>query len=119
MGTSGVNENQNKKKVDKKERIEEGIIPGSEKIEILENTGLKYMEKYICKINGTSIGTGFFCKIKYNNELIPALMTNYHVIDDDFLKNNKFIKIYIKENYHIINIKKIVKYILVKTINMI
>ena len=107
MGTSGVNENQNKKKVDKKERIEEGIIPASEKIEILENTGLKYMEKYIYKINDTSIGIEFFCKIKYSNELIPVLMANYHyVIDYDFLKNNKFIKIYIKENYHIININK-------------
>lgn len=133
MGASGTNEKQNKKKIlsndqmkssnidrknlsnkfikmktnnDKNERIEEGIIPGSKKIEILENSKLKYMEKYICKINGEKIGTGFFCKIKYKKELIPVLMTNYHVIDDDFLKNNKFIKIYIKGDYHLININK-------------
>ena len=91
---------------DTNEKIYEGMVNDTEKMELLENTQFKEDEKYICKINGTTMGTGFFCKIKFNNKLIPVLMTNYHVINDDFLEKNKFIKIYIKDDYHLININK-------------
>ena len=33
------------------------------------------------------MGTGFFTKIKVREALIPVLITNYHVISDNFLKN--------------------------------
>ena len=33
-------------------------------------------------------------------------MTNYHIIDDKFLENNEYFKVYIKSDYHIININK-------------
>ena len=62
------------------------------------------MEDYICKISANKIDTGFFCKVKYEDKLTPILITNYHVIDDNYIKNNKQIKIqkkYIKMNQYI------------------
>ena len=43
-------------------RIEEGKIKGSKDFKNIEDTEFKEMVKYICKIDGTSIGTGFFAK---------------------------------------------------------
>ena len=74
--------------------------------ELLEKTNLSDMENCICKINGDSIGTGFFCKIEYNNKIIPALITNYHVISDEFLKNKKYLEVYIKNESYLIDINK-------------
>ena len=85
--------------------IEEGRIMGtidsltSEKIEII----YKQMRSCICKIYAENIGTGFFCKINYNNKKIPVLMTNYHIISDKFLNENKSIKISIN-NERIIDV---------------
>ena len=48
---------------------------------------LEQMKYCICKIflkKGES-GTGFFCKISYNNESYPVLITNYHIINDKYL----------------------------------
>ena len=90
-------------------RIEEGKISGAidaiplEKIEQIS----EQMKTCICQIyTGNKMGTGFFCKIPYEGKSIPVLMTNYHVISDDFLKNNKSFKISINngEKYDIINI---------------
>ena len=36
-------------------------------------------------------GTGFFCNIPYNNKLIPVMITNNHIIDSNYISNNKFI----------------------------
>ncbi len=90
------------------DKIEEGFIKGSIDIITIDKTEkiLKQMKESICKINGKKIGTGFFCKINYNNELISVLMTNYHIIDDDYIKNNNKIIIYINEIPKIININK-------------
>jgi len=88
-------------------RVNEGNIPGSKEIKPLDETNLKHMSKYICKLNGKEkIGTGFFCKIPYKNEIIPVLITNYHVIDDDFLKGKKNLKVYINGIFHLIKIDK-------------
>ena len=87
-------------------RIDEGIVNKNEETKLLEETEFKEMEKCICKVIGNEIGTGFFCKIKYNDILIPVLITNYHVINDDFLEKNKFVKIYIKDKSNIIKINK-------------
>ena len=84
----------------------EGIIKGAKDIELLDKTELKEMSKYICKISGNKIGTGFFCKIKYKDDLFPVLITNYHVIDDNYIKNKKELKIYINDKSKIININK-------------
>ena len=44
-------------------------------------------------VYGDLIGTGFFCKINYNYKQIPVLITNYHIISDEFIKNKKQLKI--------------------------
>ena len=74
--------------------------------ELLEKTNLSYMENYIYKIHGTTTGTGFFCEIKYNEEKIPVLITNYHVINDEYFENYKYLKVDIKNGFHMININK-------------
>ena len=88
------------------EKIDEGLIRGEgvEPPKLLEKTDLKYMKDYICKISGKIVGTGFFCKIKYEDNLIPVLMTNFHVIDDKYIKDHKQINIYINNNMKIIEI---------------
>ena len=88
------------------EKIDEGLIRGEgvEPPKLLEKTDLKYMKDYICKISGKIVGTGFFCKIKYEDNLIPVLMTNFHVIDDKYIKDKKQINIYINNNMKIIEI---------------
>ena len=88
------------------EIVHEGLINGAKEIEPLDKTELKEMSKCICKISGKRIGTGFFCKIKYENDLIPVLITNYHVIDDNYLKDKKVLKIYINNDSKLIDIKK-------------
>ena len=63
-------------------------IEGTKKI-------LHQMENNICKIHKISgaTGTGFFVKISYSNHTIPVMITNHHVIDEAYLKENKDIKI--------------------------
>jgi len=88
------------------QRIEEGTIIGAKETKKLRGTELERMGKYICLINGKSKGTGFFCKINYNNKLIPVLITNFHVIDDNFMENQKQLVFYIYDTRKIINIDK-------------
>ena len=88
------------------ERVLEGIIKGAKEIVPLDQTELKEKTKCICKINGFVIGTGFFCKIPYEDIFIPALITNYHVINDKFIQDNDQLKIYINDDSKIININK-------------
>ena len=52
------------------------------------------------------MGTGFFSKIDYKGKTIPVLITNYHVIDDDFINKNKKLTFYINGNSHTIDINK-------------
>ena len=73
--------------------IEEGLIPGAEEMKLLDETNHKEEGKCICKIIGSKLGTGFFCKIKYGNKLLPVLITNYHVIDDKFIESNEDINV--------------------------
>ena len=62
----------------------------------------------ICKICGKKggLGTGFFCKMIYQNELVPVLITNYHVIDDKFVESNNNLYVYINGKPKFININK-------------
>ena len=90
------------------DRIEEGYIPGTinsipiDKVKKI----LDQMKNSVCKIKGKKIGTGFFCKLLYNNEYIPVLMTNYHVIDDNFIETNKQLNVYINQKLKVLNINK-------------
>ena len=61
---------------------------------------LKQMKECICKIylkDGTK-GTGFFCNIKYKNKNIKVMITNNHIIDDKYIKENDRIEIKLKYN---------------------
>ena len=92
-------------------RIDEGRIKGAIDEIPLENlekiTG--QMKNSICQLYGDLIGTGFFCKIPYKGKSIPVLMTNYHIISDDFLQKNKKIKISVNDGKVFDSIK--IKYI--------
>jgi len=82
------------------ERIDEGTIKGAVdfvKIKGME-TILMQMKKSICKIDGKLMGTGFFCRIKYDNKDIPCLLTNYHVLDKEYIKKNSKIGISMNDN---------------------
>jgi len=60
-------------------------ITGMEKI-------VEQMKYSICKItfeDRNAFGTGFFCNINYQGEIIPAFVTNYHLINENNL--NKFV----------------------------
>ena len=77
--------------------IEEQPIPvsieGTKKI-------LFQMENCICKIylkNGEK-GTGFFCKIPFNNNILPVLITNNHILNENDIKDNNIIEISINNN---------------------
>ena len=76
-------------------RIEEGEIKGAiESITMKQTqTILNQMNKSICKILGEEKnGTGFFCKLDIDNEKIPVLITNFHIIDDKFFVSGSKIK---------------------------
>ena len=86
------------------ERTEEGKPMGAEEAILLCESEYKSKGNCICKIDGSKAGTGFFCKIKRGEELIPVLITNYHVIDDNYMKQNKYLKFYINDKSHIIDL---------------
>ena len=51
---------------------------------------LHQMENNICKIyTKEGKGTGFFAKISHNNIDIPVLITNYHILDEQYLEDKK------------------------------
>ena len=82
------------------ERIDEGTIKEAVDSVTIKQTEeiLNQMKKSICKIKGKLTGTGFFCYINYEDKDIPCLITNYHVLDDNFIKQNKKIEISMNDN---------------------
>jgi len=74
--------------------IEEQPIPVS--IEGIKKI-LFQMENSICKIilEDGEKGTAFFCKIPFNSDLLPVLITNNHVLNDNDIENDKIIKLII------------------------
>ena len=73
---------------------------------------LEQMKKEVCKINiGKIKGTGFFCKIPFidNNNLLPVLITNNHIIDENILKKGKILLLINNEEKEI-ELENIIKY---------
>ena len=64
---------------------------------------LNQMNKCVCRIYNDCEGTGFFTKIPFNNLLLPVLITNNHILNENDIKNNK--KILINLNKEILSIK--------------
>ena len=56
------------------------------------NIILGQMQNSICKIYKAN-GTGFFCILPFIKEKLKVLITDYHVINEKFLKENNFIKL--------------------------
>ena len=90
--------------------IKEDILNGYPNVISYECTQkiIEQMEKNIFKIKiGKKQGTGYFCKIPYNNKI--ALMTNNHIIDENIKEIN--IKIKEEKENRIININNRIIYI--------
>ena len=66
---------------------------------------LEQMKKYVCKIYNKKEGTGFFTRIPYKSILLPVLITNNHIINENDIKNNKIISIYLNYENKTRNIK--------------
>ena len=81
-------------------RIDEGIIKDAVDSITIKQTEeiLKQMKQSICKVKGIMTGTGFFCYINYKGQDTPCLMTNYHVLDKEFIKQNQKIEISMNDN---------------------
>ena len=78
---------------------EESMIKGSVEPINLEKTEkiVNQMKNCVCKINiGDKNGTGFFCEIPDLKK--NFLFTNYHVINENYIKENKTINILLKDN---------------------
>ena len=88
------------------ETTEESLPPKAVRAISLCNTEFKSKENCICKIIGKNAGTGFFSKIEYEGVLIPVLITNYHVIDDNYMEQNEKLKYYINDESYVIDINK-------------
>ena len=73
----------------------------------MKQTKLIYnqMNDSFYKIQGkdNKLGIGLFSKIKIKNKMILILMTNYHLIDEEFIENNFGIKIKINNEFQFIN----------------
>ena len=57
------------------------------------------MKNSICRIinNDGQKGTGFFCRIPYNDNLIPFLITNNHVLNESKISNGKRVEFTIND----------------------
>ena len=74
-------------------------ISGTKKI-------LDQMMNCICKIKINSVnGTGFFCKIPFGNSSMKVFMTNYHVLDEIYYKQNKEINLLLNDDKEVKIIK--------------
>ena len=82
------------------DRIEEGEIKGSINYITIKKTEkiIRQLKTSICKISGNKIGTGFFCYINLEGKDIQCLITNYHILDEQFIKTNKKIIISLNDN---------------------
>ena len=72
---------------------------------------IEQMEKNICKIKiKGATGTGFFCKIPLGtNETLNVLMTNYHVLDEKYYKDNKEINLLVNDEDKAYEINLLIK----------
>ena len=66
----------------------------------IENTSiiLDQMQKCVCNIeskNGNA--TAFFCYIPYLNNKFPVLITNYHIINEEIIKESNIIRVNIND----------------------
>ena len=56
------------------------------------------MNNSICRILNKGKGNGFFTKIPFHSKLLPVLITNNHIIDQNDIINNIKIIIYLNND---------------------
>ena len=66
---------------------------------------LDQMNNFVCRIFNNGKGTGFFTKIPFKSKLLPVLITNNHIINENDIKNNKMITLYLNND----KIEKVLK----------
>ena len=73
--------------------------PKSVSKECTENI-LNQMDNIIYKMenHNEKLGTGFFCKLNYNNNIFPVLITSYQIINEKYIHNNNSIEVSLNEN---------------------
>ena len=90
--------NGNEKSYIKQENINDISPINKEQTKII----LTQLENTVCKIyeNNKEKGTGFLCKIPYLNQfkLLPVLITSVNVLNEEYLKMNKYIEITFDDN---------------------
>ena len=59
---------------------------------------LEQMNNSVCRIYNNGEGTGFFTKIPYDTKLLPVLITNNHIINQNDINNNINITFYINND---------------------
>ena len=52
---------------------------------------LNQMNNCVCRIYNNGNGTGFFTKIPFKSKLLPVLITNNHILNQNDIKNNETI----------------------------
>jgi len=73
---------------------------------------LDQMKNMLCKIyiKEDFKGTGFFCKIPYNGNLLPIFMTNNHIINESILTSEQNITISMNNKFKKIELEDKIKY---------
>ena len=68
----------------------------------------KFINCPFVTISGTKkiLRTGFFYQIPYKNIQLKVLITNYHIINENFIKKNNFIFVTINDEKYKKNIIK-------------
>ena len=79
---------------------------------------LEYLDNSICQIKGIKekYGIGFFCSLKCHDKTIFLLITNYQIINENYLKNFNYIEVLI--NKEIIRIELKNKYYMDKNLDL-
>ena len=83
-----------------KDNKKEKYIIGSPSPVSLKGTEniLDQMKNCVCRIYNNQRGTGVFTKIPYKDKMLPVLITNNHIIDENDLKDNNIINLSINNN---------------------
>ena len=79
-----------------------------EKLKNIINKGEKCVVKILIEDENNykiASGTGFFCKLPIRNNYLNILLTNNHIINKEFLKKEKELKIEYLKQLKIINLK--------------
>ena len=58
-----------------------------------------YLDNSIYQIKGSDdkYGIGFFCLLKCHDKTINVLITNYQIVNENYLQNNDYIEVFIHQ----------------------